>query len=408
MTGESHFVETELKKTNPLLQEPELVSPEEERKQEGELSFSFSSDSRRYYLGHKDGSPFVEIACYDSLPDGLSESEKQKFKTEIRIVDGKERTAYVLSHGTIPSKKEAEPNEEGATDENQNEEYRVFPERDFEKGVLERFFGDDGNKEVAIAILAKQSGKNQSEVAQSVEQLFSAVQKKDRESARKILIAFSKEASDELRTHAKEVLMPRPKEMGVDRIAEFLKSKRILFYTGAGISMASGVHSMAELEKELQIDFSSEIDGLLKRAATNPDEVIASWEKFTKAAFESPATPAHLALASLATRMKGKVFTENVDRLQERAGIKATHVTGPWLKQNVQESWLKDIDVVITAGLSFDDRGFLAWYKKHNPNGKIVALNLNQPSYLGDEDVLVRGDIQQTLPQLQEMISVGT
>lgn len=141
---------------------------------------------------------------------------------------------------------------------------------------------------------------------------------------------------------------------------------------------------------------------MLKKAATNPQAVIDLWEGFTKAAFEKPATPAHLSLGRLAQKLKSQTFSENVDHLQERAGVKPVHLTGPWLRENVQPEWLKDIGVVVTIGLSYDDIGFLGWYKENNPNGKIIAVNLSQPSYLGDEDLILKGDCQEVVPELEK------
>jgi NAD-dependent SIR2 family protein deacetylase len=60
--------------------------------------------------------------------------------------------------------------------------------------------------------------------------------------------------------------------------------------------------------------------------------------------------------------------------------------------------------VVITVGLSYDDRGFLGWYKENNPNGKIVAVNLSQPSYLGNEDFILKEDCQKAIPELEKRI----
>ena len=159
---------------------------------------------------------------------------------------------------------------------------------------------------------------------------------------------------------------------------------------------------MDQLQETLGIEMSEKVDSLLKKAVANPQGVIDSWEEFTKAAFEKPATPAHQSLGGLAQKLKSQIFTENVDHLQERAGVKATHLTGPWLKENVRPEWLKDIDAVITVGLSYDDRGFLGWYKENNPNGKIVALNLSQPSYLGNEDFMLKGDCQKVVPELEK------
>lgn len=54
--------------------------------------------------------------------------------------------------------------------------------------------------------------------------------------------------------------------------------------------------------------------------------------------------------------------------------------------------------------MSHDDRGFLSWYKRHHPNGKIIAIDLGNPSYLGDEDFLIREDLQSLLPSLVNKI----
>jgi urease accessory protein UreE len=59
---------------------------------------------------------------------------------------------------------------------------------------------------------------------------------------------------------------------------------------------------------------------------------------------------------------------------------------------------------VIAIGLKLDDRGFLGWYKKQNPQGTIIAINLTQPPYLGDEDFLVIGDLQEIIPKINAQI----
>ncbi|WP_175939305.1 hypothetical protein [Wolbachia endosymbiont of Litomosoides brasiliensis] len=39
--------------------------------------------------------------------------------------------------------------------------------------------------------------------------------------------------------------------------------------------------------------------------------------------------------------------------------------------------------------INSNEVGFLALYKKHNPKGKIIAVNLIQPKYLGNDDILM-------------------
>ena len=117
---------------NFLLQKPEKVSLEKEKKQEGELSFSFGSDTRRYYLGHKDGTPFFMVEYFNVLPDELSKEEKAKFSKEKRIIKGEEKDVYVLKYGPVPKEKEEcqEPNPR------QSEKYRIAQARDFEKDMM--------------------------------------------------------------------------------------------------------------------------------------------------------------------------------------------------------------------------------------------------------------------------------
>ncbi|MGC8775870.1 MAG: Sir2 family NAD-dependent protein deacetylase [Minisyncoccia bacterium] len=399
MEGEKMFYpEKKEKAKNLLLEGPELVSPEEEKKQEGEMSFSFSSDTRRYYLGHKDGKPFFMVEYFDSLPDELSEEEKERFTKEKRKYGETEKVVYVLRYGEVPELREEmrEPNP------SQSKKYRVAQSRDFERDIIDSFIADDANKQVMSEILAKHSELSPKEISQIVEQTFEAYRRQDHETIRTISSRFPKKVAEMVKNEIRERMLPKPQEMEIAQLVEVLKNKKVLFYTGAGISIASGVHSMDQLQESLGIEMSQKVDGLLKNAIANPQDVIDSWEEFTKAAFEKPATPAHQSLGTLAQKLKSQIFTENVDHLQERAGVKPIHLTGPWLKENVQPEWLKDIDVVITVGLSYDDRGFLGWYKENNPNGKIIAINLSQPSYLGNEDFILKGDCQKIVPELEK------
>lgn len=388
---------------NPLLEGPELSSPEEEIDREGELSFSFASDVRRYYLGHQDGRPFFQIEYRGALPESLSEEEKHQFSREIRKSGDTEEIIFALKYGDIPDHKE-----ETEKPLSRSEKYLVAEARDFEKGMIDRFVSDEKNKGAMADILSDYSDMKPEEISEITERAFEATRLHDREAIRAISGRFPKEALEKISAAARDLALPKVPEIETAQFAEILKAKKVLFYTGAGISMASGVHNMDQLEKSLGIDMSKEADDLLKKAVKNPQEVIDSWEKFTKDAFEKPATEAHEALARLAVESESKIFTENIDRLQEKAGVKAIHLTGPWLKENVRPEWLKDIDAIVTVGLSFDDRGLLGWYKENNPAGRIVAINMNQPSYLGKEDFLIKGDCQQLIPELERKYSAAS
>ena len=43
-------------------------------------------------------------------------------------------------------------------------------------------------------------------------------------------------------------------------------------------------------------------------------------------------------------------------------------------------------------------------YSHYSPEGRIIALNLSSPTYLGKNDLFVEGDVQETLPALLKLI----
>jgi NAD-dependent SIR2 family protein deacetylase len=195
-----------------------------------------------------------------------------------------------------------------------------------------------------------------------------------------------------------------PKTISVQDLKELIKTKRVIFYTGAGISAAAGVWTMQPLMDALGIDPLDNCDTFMHDILVDPKKKQLIFADFCKQAFTAQPTPAHNALASIALAKKTHILTENFDLLQEHAGVKADHISGPWLKANVNPHDLKDIDAIICIALSYDDRGFLGWYKENNPYGTIVAIDLVKPSYLGNEDFLLQGDCQKIIPALQEVL----
>lgn len=385
---------------NFLLERPELVSPKEIA-QKGELVFCFYSKARRYCLGyHENGDSFFVVECFDFLPDGLSEEEKEKFTKVTERQGGVEKEVYFFKYGRMPkSEKDVEGNVQS-----QDEEYHVAQPRNFEREITYNPVADEMTKQAISKILSKHLGLTPEESLQRIEQTLEDSFKQDGKAAHFLLDRFLLKFSEEIQAEIRNLIFAKPQEMTIEDLIQILRSKKVLFYTGAGISMANGVFDMNQLQKELGIEMSGEADDFLKKAVANPQEVINSWKKFLEVAFGMPATFAHQALGRLAEKLESQIFTENVDLLQERAGVKPVHLTGYWLRESVDPDWLKDIDAVVTVGLGRDDRGFLGWYKENNQNGKIIAINLNQPSYLGNEDFLLKGDCQKIIPELAKRI----
>jgi len=325
---------------------PEGVSSEELGEQNIETVFYFPSNTGGYCLGHKDGEPFFMVEYFDSLPDELSEEKKEKFTKETREQDGVEKIVYTLKYGETPEL------------ENE-EEYLIAEPRDFKKRAIENFFATDTNKQAMSEILAKYSKLTPKKILQIVEQTFEFSHKKALKAIPTLLSRFSREIAEKIEAEIKErIILPKPQEIKVAQLVEILENKKVVFYTGAGISVSGGVLGMEDLKNALGIQKTVKVDEFTRNYINNPQVIFEVWNKFIES-LDNPPTEAHKSLAQLAQKLNSKILSENFDHLQEGSGVEAIRISGPWLKANIQPEWLKNIDAVITIGLSDDDRGFL-------------------------------------------------
>lgn len=192
---------------------------------------------------------------------------------------------------------------------------------------------------------------------------------------------------------------PSPKKLTTGQLCHFLKDKTFIFYTGAGISVPT-VASMHGLMNSLKLN-----DGkttFLKAVFLHPKTIADAFTNFCKAAIYSNPTPAHDAIAQIAVDKNICIITENVDLLQHRTGSRPIHAHTLHTKIKPQE--FQEIDAIICVGLHHDDRGLLAYYKTHNPNGIIIAINIDVPQYLSSQDFLVQADAQVILPKLAHFL----
>lgn len=195
-----------------------------------------------------------------------------------------------------------------------------------------------------------------------------------------------------------------PQLINENDIALIICYNNILFYTGAGLSVASGVPSMSQLETLLGFKDKKEFIISLKNAVKYPEKFIEKILLFHNACFYNPPTEAHKALKRLAVFKNTKIVTENLDYLHEDSGIVPYRINAKELREEIESSQLVNIDYIICVGLSHDDRGFLSWYKRNNPNGKIISIDLGNPTYLGNEDFIIHEDLQRLLPSIADNI----
>lgn len=184
-----------------------------------------------------------------------------------------------------------------------------------------------------------------------------------------------------------------PSRLDLAQLAEWVKTKKVLFYSGAGISAAAGIPTMFHLNALFQFD-----QNWLEEAVHSPEKIIRKIEYFHRACFDTSPTKGHWALQSIVKTFGVPILTENLDHLHQKTGILPFCVNAQAVKKEIVPTDLLDVDAVICIGLSFDDKGFLGWYKEICPQGTIISIDFHQPSYLGNEDFWLEGDIQKCYP----------
>ena len=189
-------------------------------------------------------------------------------------------------------------------------------------------------------------------------------------------------------------------------LVDYLPAHRVVFYTGAGLSEAGGVAGMGAFMNTMGMNTKRPIDQFIERLLNCPDDLCQLFSSFCQCAFYGEPTSGHEALKVLAEYKECQIVTENFDYLHERTGVRAFHVEDRELSKDIDGESLSDIDAFVCVCLSYDDRGLLSWYKEQHPRGKIIALNLSQPSYLSEGDMFIQGDAHQLLKGLiEELLS---
>jgi NAD-dependent SIR2 family protein deacetylase len=191
-----------------------------------------------------------------------------------------------------------------------------------------------------------------------------------------------------------------PKKINFEELCDLLKNKKFVFYTGAGISASGKVATMKTLEKSLKF---YPLKSFIKSLFLKPKTITDAFENFCKSAIHNPPTLAHFALHKIAQSKSCCILTENVDLLQQRTGSEPIFMYSD-IAHSITQDDLLEVDILICVGLNHDDRGFIAHYKKQNPNGTLIAIDLGMPNYLSDSDFIIQEDLQVILPKLENIL----
>jgi hypothetical protein len=211
------------------------------------------------------------------------------------------------------------------------------------------------------------------------------------------------------------------KKVTVDDVAKLIEETPgdgIVFYTGAGISRGgeSPIWGMNEFLKEMHMD-SGELE-FVTNFASNAGDLAKRFRDFIGTFYEDVSTPAHIAIKNIVEQKPGaSVFTENHDLKHEAEGsrIKPVHL-GNQRSYNQFIEAAERAELLITVGLSHDDRAGIELMKKENPNLKIVAFSLpidqaTLPNFLAENDPndsAILEDAQVLLPEVAEKVKETT
>jgi NAD-dependent SIR2 family protein deacetylase len=196
-----------------------------------------------------------------------------------------------------------------------------------------------------------------------------------------------------------------PMSIPITDLAEIIKTQKVIFYTGAGIS-AGAVPTMGELMNDLGLsqnlkegrDLQKYVGGIIR----NPNHYVEILQEFYDRCKNAAPTVAHTVLARIIRSYHHLLITENLDQLHQKTELDPIVFAGYNKYSEALKSDVENTNFVITIGLNTDESGFLKWYKANNSRGKIVSINLVDTCYLSDDDFSIKGNAQIIMKQLGE------
>ncbi len=180
----------------------------------------------------------------------------------------------------------------------------------------------------------------------------------------------------------------------------FLMGKRIVAFTGAGVSEASGIPTIAGdgrsgIPVPLYEPFPGEALGWM---VGRPRELaLALGSGQVRFVLAKPG-PAHRALAGLErTGRIERLVTSNYDGLQERAGSRRVESPESFL-ETLTVPGACDGAVLLVVGVSEDHYGVIG--RARAAGMRVAVIDVAAPDYMRAGDVFVRGLAEEVLPPL--------
>lgn len=185
-----------------------------------------------------------------------------------------------------------------------------------------------------------------------------------------------------------------------ENMVKLLQGKKILVFTGAGISMASDVPDLDGVIELHQQIFTPPEQYLHDLIENNTADRIELAKEFQRAFTAKEPNPIHWYIKELCTKHGFDLATGNIDDLHEKTGITPIYQTN---FNRVEIPNIEAYDVILTVGLSEEGMGIVAEeFKAGNGSGFIIAINLTAPLYLDKNDYFVEGNCEEILRIVME------
>ena len=194
-----------------------------------------------------------------------------------------------------------------------------------------------------------------------------------------------------------------------DELASCLKGRSLVAFTGAGISLSSGIPTFVGaggLSDQFPL-----VEAFPGEVATwmieHPNELTKILGEFHAGFITAQPNAAHLALAQLErNRVLRQTITGNGDLLHERAGSQKVHYKGAnhFVDSNKGWNWIRQGNALLIIGVARDEHGIIS-YARDNAI-QIVVIAPDRPDFLYEGDWFVPGKAEEILPLLATQLTV--
>lgn len=187
-------------------------------------------------------------------------------------------------------------------------------------------------------------------------------------------------------------------EIQPNEIIKLLKEKKVLVFTGAGISLASEIPDLNGL-MSLQSDIFNSPEHYFLDIVENKTNIrIEKAKELHRLFTATEPNNNHWYIAQFCKKYGLKLATGNIDGLHEKTGVMPIYQTS---SDKVEIPNIEKYDIILTIGLSDEGMGIVAKeYNTRNINGRIIAINFTPPKYLELNDYYVEGDSEEILNTL--------